>query len=75
MNELVKKLTEQAGKLSPSERADLVEGILQSLDAADPRLDDLWAGEAEDRLAAFRRGEIASVDFDTVVKAAGDERL
>lgn len=69
MNERVKKLAEQANKLSPSERADLVEGILQSLDASVPRLDNLWPTEAEDRLTAFRRGEIASVDFDAIVKA------
>ena len=64
MNERIKKLTEQASLLPPVERAELVEGILQSLDATDPNLDQLWAEEAKDRLAAYRRGELKTLDFD-----------
>ena len=64
MNERIKKLTEEASLLPPVERAELVEGILQSLDSSDASLDRLWAEEAEDRLAAYRRGEIEAVDFD-----------
>lgn len=67
MNERVKKLTDEARALPPAERAELVEGILDSLDAADPRLDRLWAGEAADRLAAYRRGEVAAVDLRDVL--------
>ena len=73
MNERVKKLTDEATKLSPAERAELVEGILQSLDTTDPRLDQLWADEAKDRLAAYQRGEISSVDLDEILaKHCGD---
>lgn len=74
MNERVKRLAEEASRLSPAERVDLVADILQSLDAADPRLDGLWAAEAEDRLAAYKRGEIASDDFDAVVKPPSAKR-
>jgi Putative addiction module component len=71
MNERIKKLTEQASSLPPIERAELVEGILQTLDAADPNLDQLWVEEAKDRLAAYRRGEIEALDFDeTLAKHA-----
>ena len=71
MNEHIKKLTEQASLLPPIERAELVEGILQSLDATDPNLDKLWAEEAKDRLAAYRRGELEALDFDeTLAKHA-----
>ena len=71
MNELIKKLAEQASLLAPVERAELVEGILQSLDATDPHLDQLWAEEARDRLAAYRQGEIETLDFDeTLAKHA-----
>jgi len=75
MNKRVKQLAEQASKLSPSERVDLIEDILHGLDAVDPRLEGLWTVEAEDRLAAYRRGEIAAEDFDTVVQGAGDDRV
>jgi putative addiction module component (TIGR02574 family) len=67
MNERVKKLTDQAAKLAPAERAELVEHILQSLDSTDARLDRLWADEAKDRLAAYQRGEIETVDLDDVL--------
>lgn len=71
MNERIRELTEQANLLSPVERAELVEGILQSLDATDPSLDQLWAEEAKDRLAAYRRGELDARDFDeTLAKHA-----
>lgn len=44
--------------LPPAERAELVEGILASLEPSDPRILKLWAAEAEDRLAAFERNEL-----------------
>lgn len=67
MNERIRELTEQASLLPPIERAELVEGILQSLDATDPSLDRLWSEEAKDRLAAYRRGEVEALDFDEMV--------
>lgn len=71
MNERIKKLTEQASLLPPVERAELVEGVLQSLDTADLDPDQLWVEEAEDRLAAYRRGELKALDFDeTLAKHA-----
>ena len=67
MNERLKKLADAAKELSPEERVELVEGVLESLDATDPRLDARWAEEANDRLTAYRRGEIADTDFAEVV--------
>jgi len=61
MTEAAKKLSAQARKLSTSERIDLVDSILASLDEPDPSIDRLWAKEAEERLAAYRRGEIKAV--------------
>ena len=71
MNERIRGVTEQASLLVPIERAELVEGVLQSLDATDPNLDRLWAEEAQERLAAYRRGELEALDFDeTLAKHA-----
>ena len=67
MNDRIKELTSQASLLPPIERAELVEAILQSLDAIDPSLDRLWSEEAKDRLAAYRRGELEALDFDEVL--------
>lgn len=62
-----KELTALATTQSPDERIALVEEILSSLDQPDPAMDRLWAKEAEDRLAAYRRGEIKTVELNEVL--------
>ncbi len=54
-------------KLSPEERMEVVERILDGMDQPDAALDALWAKEAEDRLAAYRRGEIKDVALSDVL--------
>lgn len=56
MTEQTKDLIALAAKLPPNERVALVEEILSSLDQPGAEMDRLWAKEAEDRLAAYRRG-------------------
>jgi len=67
MGNTARKLSEKANKLPPLERMELVDKILASLDRPDKNLDQLWAREAEDRLAAWRRGKIKAVDMDEVL--------
>jgi len=67
MSEATKKLSIEAAKLLPEERIELVDEILASLDQPDERIDRLWAKEAEDRLVAYRRGEIKAVDLEEVL--------
>jgi putative addiction module component (TIGR02574 family) len=67
MNAKAKALGEQARELSPQDRIALVEDVLDSLDQADPNIDRLWAKEAGERLAAYRRGEIAARDLSDIV--------
>ena len=67
MNERIKKLTEEAVGLTPAERVELIEGLLQSLDSLDPRVDRLWVEEASDRLAAYRRGDLEPLDLDAAI--------
>ncbi|MHB8948273.1 MAG: addiction module protein [Rhodoferax sp.] len=67
MPQTAKALSEQAAQLPPVERMALVEQILDSLDEPDPSVDALWAQEADDRLAAYRRGEIRSVPLSEVL--------
>jgi putative addiction module component (TIGR02574 family) len=66
MTEIAEKLFREALGLSPNERVGLVEELLKSLDEPDPNLDALWAKEAEDRLRAYRAGEIKSHSADEV---------
>ena len=60
-------LSAQAVKLPPEERMEVVERILDSLDEPDAALDALWAKEADDRLAAYRRGELKAVALSEVI--------
>ncbi len=67
MNEKTKILSEQARALSPQDRVALVEDVLDSLDQADPTLERLWAHEAAERLAAYRRGDLAAKGLNDVL--------
>lgn len=67
MTEEAKTLIMQARKLSPSERLRLVDDILASLDEPDASIDRLWAKEAEERLAAYRRGDIKAIPLEQVL--------
>ena len=67
MNPTTETLSAQAVQLPPEERMALVERILDSLDEPDPSMDALWTKEADDRLAAYRRGEIRAVALSDVV--------
>jgi len=67
MTTTAEALSAQAVQLPPEERMKVVERILDSLDEPDASLDALWAKEADDRLAAYRRGEVKAVALSEVI--------
>ena len=67
MTDAAKKLSKEARSLSPAERIELVDDILTSLDEIDPTIERLWLKEAEERLAAYRRGEIEAIALEEVL--------
>ena len=67
MSDAVQELGEAARKLSPAERIRLVDEILSSLDQTNPSLDATWAAEVEDRIAAYRRGEIRALELSEIL--------
>jgi putative addiction module component (TIGR02574 family) len=70
MSERETQILKEALSLPPDERATLVEHLLASFDAAARQhIDTLWAQEAEDRLDAFERGEIATIPAQKVFDA------
>lgn len=67
MTQAAEALSAQAVKLPPAERMQVVERILDSLDEPDATLDAAWAAEAQDRLSAYRRGEVRAVALSDVI--------
>lgn len=67
MNQTAETLSAQVVQLPPEDRLALVERILDSLDEPDASMDALWAKEADDRLAAYRRGEIRALALSDVI--------
>ena len=63
-----KALLDAAMKLKPEERLTLVEGLIQSLDEPDKRLDEIWAEEAEKRLKAYREGKLEGIPMEEIFK-------
>lgn len=68
-----KVILDQALRLPANDRAALVENLILSLDKPDPSLDAQWLKEAENRLAAYRSGELAAVDADEVFSELGKQ--
>ena len=66
MTHAAQELASLAAKLPPSDRLQLLETIRATLDQPDPEIAAAWVAEAEDRLAAYRRGELVAVGEDEV---------
>jgi putative addiction module component (TIGR02574 family) len=58
----------EALTLRPSERAELIDKLIASLDKSDHEIEKLWAKEAEDRIDAYDQGKIRSTSFEEVLK-------
>ena len=75
MSPQVMQVCDEAMRLSPYERIELIENLFFSLESPDERsrIDELWAKEAEDRLSAYEAGEMETVPasdvFDKVNQA------
>jgi len=67
MTTSAKTLSAEVVKLPPEQRLEVIERILDSLDMPDAALDALWAREADDRLLAYRRGELNAVALSDVI--------
>ena len=67
----VEVLLQQAIELSAEERAALADELIESLGVADSALDAIWLCEAQDRLAAYRNGELQAFDAEVVLAELG----
>ncbi len=69
MSERAKIITEQALALPREEQEAVCRALAESLGMPHGAVDDAWYDEAEDRLAAYDRGEIPSVTLDEMIAA------
>ena len=60
-------ILKEALTLSPSEKAQLIDKLISSLDKADKEIDELWAREAEDRIDAYDKGKLKAVSLEKVL--------
>jgi putative addiction module component (TIGR02574 family) len=67
-----KQVLETALALPAIDRAIIAESLLASLDHPDAGMDELWAVEVEERLAAFDAGQMNAVPADVVFKELDD---
>ncbi len=57
---------DQALGLSATERANVAEKLLFSLDTPDSKIDAIWAKEADYRVEAYKKGEIEAISAEEV---------
>lgn len=62
-------LEKQAMQLPDVEHALLADHLIESLSRVPLALKEAWAEEAEHRMAAYRRGEIAALDAPEALAA------
>lgn len=67
MTSAAKRLSEAAKALPAGDRLELAAALLASLDTPDDAIDELWIAEAEDRLAAYRRGETTAAPLSEIL--------
>ena len=64
----INEVLEQALELKANERSKLIDELLKSLDKPDVEIDEIWADEANNRLEAYRKGEIKAVPMENIFK-------
>jgi putative addiction module component (TIGR02574 family) len=61
------KMLAEAQKLSPMERAELIEGLLESFDNEHrKKIDEQWAKEVESRIEAYDAGKVEDIPISKV---------
>ena len=65
---ITENIIKEASKLTPIEKAQLIDKLISILDKPDKEIDQLWAGEAEDRLDAYDQGKIKAISLEKVLQ-------
>jgi len=69
LNQTTQRILDEVARLSPIERAEIIDRILESFDAEpDSGIAEAWVKEAERRLADYRAGEMSSLPEEEVFR-------
>ena len=63
-----KSILKEALHLNPSERLNLVEYLVNSLDKPDKEVEKAWSNEAEKRFKAYKAGKVKTYDLREIAK-------
>ncbi len=67
-------LAKEVLRLTPFEKAQIIDALWQSLDPAEQKsIDRAWLAESQDRLKAFRAGELKALDGEETIRSIEDE--
>ncbi|MEP7213206.1 MAG: addiction module protein [Acidobacteriota bacterium] len=73
MSLLLEEIEKQSKLLVPQEKAELAKKLIAALDGeAEPDVEELWIAEAQNRLDAYRRGELEARPRDEVIARIRD---
>ena len=61
------EIFESARKLRADVRLQLIDVLLESLDETDPAIQGAWTAEAQDRLAAYERGDLSGGPIEELI--------
>ena len=59
-------IVQHLAALPDSDRLQLVDYLLESLDIPDPEIEQLWAAEAQSRWNAYQQGEMQTISAEEV---------
>ena len=67
-------LAKEVLRLTPFEKAQIIDALWQSLDPAEQKsIARAWLAESQDRLKAFRAGELKALDGEETIRSIADE--
>jgi len=65
---ITENIFKEALTLEPSEKAQLIDKLIHSLDKPDKEIDELWAKEAEDRIDGYEQGNLKAISLEQVLQ-------
>lgn len=71
MTQAAQAALDQVLRLSPEERAKVLNGIQDSLDPIDPDIEAAWVRVAESRRADYEAGRVQTIPLEDVLRRPG----